>query len=100
MTQVARCTKIIEPNTDNAKYVINVKQIAKFVVGLGDRVSPTDIEEGMRVGCVCGTLPPLPSALIASACLCEALGRRRGVHAAVGRQDGGWDAASVGNTVQ
>mmetsp|Transcript_28808 Transcript_28808/g.54390 ORF Transcript_28808/g.54390 Transcript_28808/m.54390 type:complete len:428 (+) Transcript_28808:135-1418(+) len=48
--QVARCTKIIDPNTDNAKYVINVKQIAKFVVGLGDRVSPTDIEEGMRVG--------------------------------------------------
>ena len=27
--QVARCTKIIQPNTDNAKYVINVKQIAK-----------------------------------------------------------------------
>ncbi|CAI5484532.1 unnamed protein product [Closterium sp. Yama58-4] len=48
--QVARCTKIINPNTDDAKYVINVKQIAKFVVGLGDRVSPTDIEEGMRVG--------------------------------------------------
>ena len=32
--QVARCTKIINPNTDDAKYVINVKQIAKFVVGL------------------------------------------------------------------
>jgi len=50
--QVARCTKIIQPTTadDTAKYVINVKQIAKFVVGLGDRVSPTDIEEGMRVG--------------------------------------------------
>jgi 26S proteasome regulatory subunit T1 len=32
------------------KYVINVKQIAKFVVALGDRVAPTDIEEGMRVG--------------------------------------------------
>lgn len=69
--QVARCTKIIageegeEPapesrnplmaqqNTSNAsgnKYVINVKQIAKFVVGLGEKVSPTDIEEGMRVG--------------------------------------------------
>jgi len=49
---VARCTKIIQPTTadDTAKYVINVKQIAKFVVGLGDRVSPTDIEEGMRVG--------------------------------------------------
>lgn len=58
--QVARCTKIIEvaeplddisANADNRlKYVINIKQIAKFVVGLGERVSPTDIEEGMRVG--------------------------------------------------
>lgn len=36
--QVARCTKIISPNTDDAKYVINIKQIAKFVVGLGDKV--------------------------------------------------------------
>ena len=34
------------------KYVINVKQIAKFVVGLGERIAPTDVEEGMRVGCV------------------------------------------------
>lgn len=50
--QVARCTKIIqdEKDTDKAKYVINVKQIAKFVVKLGERISPTDIEEGMRVG--------------------------------------------------
>lgn len=60
--QVARCTKIIEAtnplpaagalqNADNkSKYVINIKQIAKFVVGLGEKVSPTDIEEGMRVG--------------------------------------------------
>mmetsp|Transcript_22312 Transcript_22312/g.21451 ORF Transcript_22312/g.21451 Transcript_22312/m.21451 type:complete len:450 (-) Transcript_22312:133-1482(-) len=62
--QVARCTKIISgdegenptsegglaaSNTGN-KYVINVKQIAKFVVGLGEKVAPTDIEEGMRVG--------------------------------------------------
>lgn len=40
-------------NSSNAagnKYVINVKQIAKFVVGLGEKVAPTDIEEGMRVG--------------------------------------------------
>lgn len=66
--QVARCTKIIrldenapppalapgqKPNADEQdKYVINVKQIAKFVVALGDRVAPTDIEEGMRVGSV------------------------------------------------
>ena len=76
--QAARCTKIIAGeasgeagegadgggagaagglagamNSSNAagnKYVINVKQIAKFVVGLGERVAPTDIEEGMRVG--------------------------------------------------
>jgi 26S proteasome regulatory subunit T1 len=63
--QVARCTKIITdtPSTsplDEAdgipsapgknKYVINVKQIAKFVVDLGEKVAPTDIEEGMRVG--------------------------------------------------
>jgi 26S proteasome regulatory subunit T1 len=49
--QVARCTKIIDEGTENAKYVINVKQIAKFVVGLGDKVASTDIEESMRVGC-------------------------------------------------
>ena len=71
--QVARCTKIIKarepteaeaaaraanaaaggppPNADEQdKYVINIKQYAKFVVALGDKVSPTDIEEGMRVG--------------------------------------------------
>lgn len=49
--QVARCTKIIteEKESDN-KYVINVKQIAKFVVALGEKVAPTDVEEGMRVG--------------------------------------------------
>lgn len=29
VNQVARCTKIINPNTEDAKYVINVKQIAK-----------------------------------------------------------------------
>ncbi|UZJ56543.1 hypothetical protein CBS101457_005863 [Exobasidium rhododendri] len=38
------------PPEEQDKYVINVKQIAKFVVALGDRVAPTDIEEGMRVG--------------------------------------------------
>ena len=50
--QVARCTKIIPGETpaDTAKYVINVRQIAKFVVGLGEKVAPTDVEEGMRVG--------------------------------------------------
>ena len=35
---------------EDQKYCINIKQIAKFVVGLGEKVSPTDIDEGMRVG--------------------------------------------------
>merc|ERR1719233_1074234 len=48
--QVARCTKIIDPGLPEAKYMINVRQYAKFVVDLGDKVAPTDIEEDMRVG--------------------------------------------------
>jgi 26S proteasome regulatory subunit T1 len=48
--QVARCTKIINAGREDAKYLINVRQYAKYVVKLGDKVSPTDIEEGMRVG--------------------------------------------------
>ena len=39
-----------DTENDPSKYVINVKQIAKFVVALGDKVAPTDVEEGMRVG--------------------------------------------------
>jgi 26S proteasome regulatory subunit T1 len=66
--QVARCTKIIKkeiPPTEpqltqpaqsdqqqqvENQFVINVKQIGKFVVGLGKKVTVADIEEGMRVG--------------------------------------------------
>ncbi|XP_075248983.1 26S proteasome regulatory subunit 7 [Convolutriloba macropyga] len=50
--QVARVTKIIQSgdSSEDAKYIINVKQFAKFVVDLSDNVAPTDIEEGMRVG--------------------------------------------------
>jgi 26S proteasome regulatory subunit T1 len=48
--QVARCTKIINNGPDDIKYLINLRQIAKFVVGLGEKVSPTDIDEDMRVG--------------------------------------------------
>ena len=51
--QVARCTKIINAGQDDAKYMINVRQFARFVVELGDQVAPSDIEEGMRVGSVC-----------------------------------------------
>lgn len=82
--QVARCTKIIPVDAKLAeaaravnapgavqgqkgadeqdKYVINIKQIAKFVVGLGDRVAATDIEEGMRVGYAAFHFASLPAA--------------------------------------
>merc|ERR1719497_166328 len=48
--QVARCTKIIDAGTDDARYIIKIREFAKFVVGLGEKLSATDIEEGMRVG--------------------------------------------------
>lgn len=48
--QVARCTKIIDADSDHPKYVIHVKQFAKFVVNLHKNLAPTDVEEGMRVG--------------------------------------------------
>ncbi|XP_056684844.1 26S proteasome regulatory subunit 7-like isoform X2 [Spinacia oleracea] len=48
---VARCTSIINPNTPEAKYAVNfVGRLRKMIVKLDGRVSPTDIEEGMRVG--------------------------------------------------
>ncbi|XP_010227936.1 26S proteasome regulatory subunit 7A isoform X1 [Brachypodium distachyon] len=55
--QVASCMKIISSNTDDAKYVIHTKQIAKVYFGghcslpvSGDKVFPIDIEEGIRSG--------------------------------------------------
>lgn len=48
--QVARCTKIIDPGTDEARYLIKIREYAKFVVGLGEKLSAADVEEGMRVG--------------------------------------------------
>ena len=42
--------QIINADNDDAKYIINVKQFAKFVVDLAEQVASTDIEEGMRVG--------------------------------------------------
>ena len=50
MVYLTRCTKIINADSEDPKYIINVKQFAKFVVDLSDQVAPTDIEEGMRVG--------------------------------------------------
>uniref|UniRef100_A0A2K6P8S5 Uncharacterized protein n=1 Tax=Rhinopithecus roxellana TaxID=61622 RepID=A0A2K6P8S5_RHIRO len=48
--QVARCTKIINADSEDPKYTVSVKQCAKFVVDFSDQVAPTDIEERIRVG--------------------------------------------------
>ncbi|RVW77065.1 26S proteasome regulatory subunit 7B [Vitis vinifera] len=48
--RVARCTRIINPNSENPQYMIDVKPTATYVVELGANVSQTDIDEGMRVG--------------------------------------------------
>ncbi|CAD8060207.1 unnamed protein product [Paramecium primaurelia] len=48
---VARCTKIFKSSLQQKDlYMITIKHIAKYVAGLGEKVAPTDIEEGMRVG--------------------------------------------------
>ena len=51
---MARCTEIINADSDEPRYIINVKQFAKFVVGLADSVAATDIEEGCGSGKVTG----------------------------------------------
>lgn len=51
---VGRLTKIIEDTNDRGekknKYVVNIKHLAKYIVDLDPKLSPTDIEEGMRIG--------------------------------------------------
>merc|ERR1712079_87534 len=49
--QVGRLTKILNPGTPEAKYIVAFKHQGKYVVGLGKDLAPTDVEEGMRVGC-------------------------------------------------
>ena len=48
---VGRITQIINPNTAEAKYIVSFKHYGKYVVGLHKDLAPTDVEEGMRVGC-------------------------------------------------
>ena len=48
--QVGRCTKILNAGTEDAKYIVHLKHMGKFVVGLDEKLAPTDVEEGMRVG--------------------------------------------------
>jgi 26S proteasome regulatory subunit T1 len=48
---VGRLTQIINPGTAEAKYIVSFKHFGKYVVGLDKDLAPTDVEEGMRVGC-------------------------------------------------
>lgn len=52
--EIGRCTRILDKGTDKARYLVTMKEHVKYVVKLGDRVSPEDIEEGMRVGILAG----------------------------------------------
>jgi 26S proteasome regulatory subunit T1 len=48
--QVGRCNKILNKGSEDAKYVVHLKHMGKYVVGLDEKLAPTDVEEGMRVG--------------------------------------------------
>nr|CCC48897.1 proteasome regulatory ATPase subunit 1, fragment [Trypanosoma vivax Y486] len=51
---VGRCTRILNKGQSDARYIVNIRDTAKYVVKLGKRVSPEDIEESMRVGVLVG----------------------------------------------
>jgi 26S proteasome regulatory subunit T1 len=36
--------------SEDAKYIVHLKHMGKFVVGLDEKLAPTDVEESMRVG--------------------------------------------------
>ena len=47
---VGRIIKIMDKDTDHTRYMIHLRKVAKYVVELSDQLSPTDVEEGMRIG--------------------------------------------------
>ena len=47
---VGRIIKIMDKDTDHTRYMIHLRKVAKYVVELNDQLSPTDVEEGMRIG--------------------------------------------------
>ncbi|KAI5686111.1 AAA domain [Leishmania braziliensis] len=51
---VGRCERILNKGQDDARYVISIRDHAKYVVTIGERVAPEDIEESMRVGVIMG----------------------------------------------
>ena len=47
---VGRIIKIMDKDTDHTRYMVHLRKVAKYVVELNDQLSPTDVEEGMRIG--------------------------------------------------
>jgi 26S proteasome regulatory subunit T1 len=47
--QVAQCTKILDDEKNSINCIINLNHIGKFVTNLGEKISPTDLEDGVRV---------------------------------------------------
>mmetsp|Transcript_29242 Transcript_29242/g.57215 ORF Transcript_29242/g.57215 Transcript_29242/m.57215 type:complete len:405 (+) Transcript_29242:42-1256(+) len=47
--QIAQCNQILNGIGNQIIFVIHLKNVGKFLVNLGDQISPTDIDEGSRV---------------------------------------------------
>lgn len=47
---VGRIIKILDKDTDHTRYMAHLRKVAKYVIELSDQLSPTDVEEGMRIG--------------------------------------------------
>jgi len=47
---VGRIIKILDKDTDHTRYMAQIRKVAKYVIELSDQLSPTDVEEGMRIG--------------------------------------------------
>lgn len=47
---IARIIQILDPDTDHTRYVIKLGYSGRYVVDLNEQLSPTDVEDGMRVG--------------------------------------------------
>ena len=47
---VGRIIKTLDKDTDHTRYMIHLRKVAKYVAELSDKLSPTDVEDGMRIG--------------------------------------------------
>ncbi|KAI5150084.1 26S proteasome regulatory subunit T1 [Enteropsectra breve] len=66
--QVARVVKTID-NESDFRYMISIRQMAKFIVGKSKRLDPGEVQEGMRVGVdrmKYSLIQPLPKKIDAS----------------------------------